>query len=304
MRVLPFQIPKPQKSALIYQVDKANRFYQHLHQHEEIQISMLLSGEGELIVGDTVNYFKPNDVFIIGSNIPHLFRNTAHEEEEAHMLTLFFTKESFGTGFFDLPEMQSFLPLLRKIESGLRISEYQVEIKSLFLQLASQSHFERFMTFLEIMKLASMSTAQPLSSFIYKKVYSDDEGVRMSNVMNYAITHFKEPITLKEISDLANMTPNAFCRYFKRRTRKTFFQFLLEIRLETAARLLKNQPDLSVVSVSEASGFTNLSHFNRKFRALKGATPTQFRRGRLNKHEDLRVKNKYRTRYAMVNKKP
>jgi len=281
VKVLPFQIPKPEKSALIYQVDRATQFYQHLHQHEEIQISIVISGEGELIVGDTVNYFKADDVFIIGSNIPHLFRNTLNEDQEAHMLTLFFTKQSFGSSFFDLPETQSLLPLLRKIESGSRILEHAEKIKSLFLQLADQSHFERFMTFLEVMRLASTSKSQPLSSFIHQKVYSDNEGVRMSNVMNYAITHFKEPIALEEIAALANMTPNAFCRYFKRRTRKTFFQFLLEIRLDAAARLLKNQPDLSVMATSEASGFNNLSHFNRKFREYKGMTPTQFRKEHL-----------------------
>lgn len=279
MKVLPFQIPKPEKSALIYQVDQAYQFYQHLHQHEEIQISILLEGEGELIVGDTVNYFKPNDIFIIGSNIPHLFRNNPIEGKEAHMLTMFFTKESFGASFFDLPEMQSLQPLLRKMESGLRILEHLPEMKSLFLRLADQPHFERFMTFLEIMKMASISKSEPLSSFIYQKVYSDDEGERMSKVMNHAITHFREPITLKEISDLANMTPNAFCRYFKKRTRKTFFQFLLEIRLEAAARLLKNETDMSIIAVSEASGFNNLSNFNRKFKEYKKVTPSAFRKG-------------------------
>ncbi len=277
MKVLPFQIPKPEKSALIYQVDKTPQFYQHLHQHEEIQISILLAGEGELIVGDTVNYFKPNDVFIIGSNIPHLFRNNPIEGEEAHMLTLFFTKDSFGASFFELPEMQSMQPLMRKMNSGLQVQEYTEAIKILFLQLAEQSHFERLITFLEIMKLSAKSRTTPLSSFVYQKVYSDDEGERMSKVMNYAISNYQKPITLQQISDLANMTPNAFCRYFKRRTRKTFFQFLLEIRLEAACRLLKNQPEMNVVSISEASGFNNLSNFNRKFREFRGMTPTEFR---------------------------
>ena len=278
MKVLPFQIPKPEKSALIYQVDKAAQFYPHLHQHEEIQISIVLAGEGELIVGDTVNYFKPNDVFIVGSNIPHLFRNNPVEGQEAHMLTLFFTKSSFGDSFFDLPEMEYLQPLLRKLESGVQVQEKVSGIKSLFLELHGQSHFERMISFLEILKLAASSKTSSLSSFVYQKVYSDDEGERMSKVMNHAISNYQNPITLQEIADLANMTPNAFCRYFKRRTRKTFFQFLLEIRLEAACRMLKNNPEMSIVAVSEASGFNNLSNFDRKFREMKGMTPTRYRR--------------------------
>lgn len=279
MKVLPFQIPKPEARGLIYQEDKAPMFYPHLHQHEEIQISLILSGEGELIVGDTVSFFKPNDVFIIGSNIPHLFRNKISEDRDAHMLSLFFTRHSFGRSFFDLAEMKSLQSLLRNLENGVQLLSHQNAIKLLFLQLANQTDFERFQSFLAVLQLASKSEVVPLSSFIYQKLYSDDEGERMSKVMNHAITHFRDPITLQQVSELANMTPNAFCRYFKRRTRKTFFQFLLEIRLENAARLLKTKPDMSVVGVSEASGFTNLSNFNRKFREMKGVTPTQFRKG-------------------------
>lgn len=278
MKVLPFQIPKPEKSALIYQVDKAPMFYHHLHQHEEVQISLILEGEGDLIVGDTVNHFKPDDLFVIGSNSPHLFRNNLAEDKDAHMLTLFFTKDSFGQFFFDLLELQELQSVFRKIETGIKVEEYVHDIKSLFLKLESQSHLERLIAFLNILKYISTSKTKSLSSFIYEKVYTDDEGERMSKVMNYAIVHHQEDISLTVISNLANMTPNAFCRYFKRRTNKTFFQFLLEIRLDAACRLLQKNTDLSIAEVCVASGFNNLSNFNRKFKELKEMTPTQFRK--------------------------
>lgn len=278
MKVLPFQIPKPENSALIYQVDRAVQFYSSLHQHEEIQISILLSGEGDLVVGDSINHFKPNDIFVIGSNVPHLFRNKPIEHEEAHMLTLFFTQESFGKLFFDLLELKSLKTVFRKMNSGIQITSGTEEIKALFLQLNAQSHLERFITFMTILKQISLCETRSLSSFIYNKVYSDDEGERMSRVMNYAIENYQRTITLAEISDLATMTPNAFCRYFKQRTNKTFFQFLLEIRLEAACRLLHKLPDASISEVCDASGFRNTSNFNRKFKDYKEMTPTQFRK--------------------------
>jgi len=278
MKVLPFKIPKPENNALVYQVDKGNVLYNHLHQHEEIQISIILNGQGDLVVGDTINHFSKDDIFVIGSNIPHLFRSHEVENEEAHMLTLFFTKESFGKLFFDLLELQELEAFFRRINAGIQLETNKLPIKELFLDLENQSHLERFIGFLNILKLISNSETSSLSSFIYSKVYSDDEGERMSKVMNHAITNYSSDITLNTIADIANMTPNAFCRYFKQRTNKTFFQFLLEIRLESACRLLGQKKDMTVAEISDASGFKNISNFNRKFKEYKGTTPTAFRK--------------------------
>lgn len=279
MKVLPFKIAKPENNALIYQVDRGEHLYNRLHQHEEIQISIILKGEGDLVVGDTINRYHENSIVVIGSNVPHLFRTEQEYEGESHMLTLFFTKESFGNFFFELIEMRELESVFKKIDAGLQLKDHIEEIKSIFLQLEHESHLERFISFLKILKYISQAKTKSLSSFIYSRVYSDDEGERMSNVMNYAISNFNKEITLDEVSNIANMTPNAFCRYFKQRTNKTFFQFLLEIRLEHASRLLLKTKDIHVSEVSDASGFKNISNFNRKFKEFKGRTPTAFRKG-------------------------
>lgn len=278
MKVLPFKIAKPENNALIYQVDKGQQLYNQLHQHEEIQISIILKGEGDLVVGDTINRYGKEDIVVIGSNVPHLFRSDVSTFDESLMLTLFFTKESFGKVFFDLIELRELETFFKKINSGIRLENHIEEIKELFLSLENQSQLERFISFLTILNHISNAKTKSLSSFIYSKVYSDDEGERMSNVMNHAISNFNKNITLNEVSDLANMTPNAFCRYFKQRTNKTFFQFLLEIRLEYACRLLIKEKDMTVSEISDASGFKNISNFNRKFKEFKGITPTTFKK--------------------------
>lgn len=278
MKVLPFKIPKPENNALIYQVDQGERFYDRLHQHQEIQISIILNGEGDMVIGDTISRFKKDDIVIIGSNVPHLFRSDISSGIESHMLTLFFTKESFGSFFFDLIELRELDSFFNRINSGIQLESKIEEVKDLFLQLGEVSHLERFILFLTILNHISKAKTKPLSSFIYRKVYTDDEGERMSNVMNHAISKFDQEITLDEIAGIANMTPNAFCRYFKQRTNKTFFQFLLEIRLEHACRLLSKHRDMTVSEISDSSGFKNISNFNRKFKQYKGTTPTSFRR--------------------------
>ena len=106
MKVLPFQIPKPTNDALIYQEDREIAFYDQLHQHEEIQLSYIVNGEGTLLVGDTISSYKSGDIFAIGSNLPHVFQSDSNLAEESVMLTLFFTKKSFGDDFFELEELK------------------------------------------------------------------------------------------------------------------------------------------------------------------------------------------------------
>ena len=95
---------------------------------------------------------------------------------------------------------------------------------------------------------------------------------------------FAEDVSLAEVSALANMTPNAFCRYFKQRTNKTFFRFLTEIRINNAAQLLQANKDLSIAEAAYQSGFKNLSNFNRKFKEIKSLTPSEYRKSLHDSH--------------------
>lgn len=278
MKVLPFKIPKPENTAMIFQIDRGKQLYDRLHQHEEIQISIVLSGEGDLVVGDTIHRYQPDDVLVIGGNTPHLFRSDERSGIECHMLTVFFTRESFGKVFFDLRELRELESFFKQVQSGMQLENRIEEVKALFLRLNEATKLEQFILFLEILKEISLAKTKPLAAFIYQRMYTDNEGERMSNVMNHAISNFNQDITLHEISDIANMTPNAFCRYFKQRTNKTFFQFLQEVRLEHACRLLQKHRDMTVAEICDASGFKNISNFNRKFKEYKGMTPTKFRK--------------------------
>jgi AraC-like DNA-binding protein len=153
-----------------------------------------------------------------------------------------------------------------------------VVLKNLFLKFKRVSKFEQIITFFEILRLISMSKAIQLSSFVYQKRYSINEGKRMSAVWEYTINHFHEAISLPQIADVASMSTNSFCKYFKQRTNKTYFQFLTELRIEHACKLLNKNKDLAVGEIAKLSGFTNISNFNRKFKLLKNTSPLQFRK--------------------------
>ena len=113
MKVLPFKIPKPENVTLYVQHYKGESFYEKLHQHKEIQISVVLKGEGTYIIGDCVGDFKQHDIFVLGENLPHVFKRDALFEHETEMVSLFFSKNSFGESFFELPEFEYFKKFLR-----------------------------------------------------------------------------------------------------------------------------------------------------------------------------------------------
>lgn len=277
MKVLPFKIPKPEKEALIYQEDTGVFFYDQLHQHEEIQISYIVEGRGTLIIGDSINDFKEDDIFVIGENIPHVFRTDRNYSSSSKMLTLFFTKNSFGKDFFSLTDMSNVDDFFKKSEYGMKVLSKKEKITLLFLKLGKQNKIQRISSLLKILNYIIFAETSPLSSFVNRKKYTEDEGRRMNDVFEYAISSFNESITLEEVAEKANMTKNAFCRYFKKRTNKTFFQFLIEIRIENACKMLHHNKDLSISTISELSGFQDIANFNRKFKELKGISPSQFR---------------------------
>ncbi|MBC8756387.1 helix-turn-helix transcriptional regulator [Kordia sp. YSTF-M3] len=278
MKVLPFKIPKSEDAILIVQEDRGRTFYEKLHQHEEIQLSYIVAGKGTFIVGDTIRDFQSDDVLLFGSTIPHVLKSDLSTEQESYMITVFFTHDSFGEQFFDLPKLQEANRLLNDASFGIKFKENQAILKPLFEAILLQKTIKRFATFFEMLAIVTESKYETVSSFINTKNYTDDEGKRMSAVFEFVMNHFDQKIVLEEIATIANMTPNAFCKYFKQRTNKTFFKFLTEVRIENACKFLSNQQQVSIADVAYNCGFFNISNFNRKFKEIKGVTPTEFRK--------------------------
>ncbi|SNR80696.1 AraC family transcriptional regulator [Lutibacter flavus] len=278
MKVLPFKIPKPENITLYVQHYKGENFYEKLHQHKEIQISVVLKGEGTYIIGDCVGDFKENDIFVLGENLPHVFKRDISFENDTEMVSLFFSKNSYGDNFFDLPEFEQFDHFFNNSILGYKVLSNKDEIAQILSKIQLSSKYNQFTSFLEVLKLISEADKRKLSSLINLKKYAGDEGKRMSDIFQYTMNNFQKEVTLHDVANIANMTPNAFCRYFKQRTNKTFVHFLIDIRIGNACKLLAKKNDLSITEVSYKSGFNNLANFNRKFKALKGITPSEYKK--------------------------
>jgi len=284
MKILPFKIPKTSQESFRLQEDKETHFYDHLHQHPEIQLTLILSSEGKVIVGDFIGTFKPGDIFLIGPNLPHVFRNdsryyTEPGEGQAHSLSVFFEWQSFGEKFLSLPELANLQDFSKLSDRGLLIQEpVKSRVSQLIRQLFRKNGMDRLIVLLKILNILSTErNMEPLASAGVYSAFDEQDGKKLADIYRFTMNEFHRKITLDEVASIAHMTRNSFCRYFKKRTRKSYIDFLTEIRIGHARNLLQHA-DLSISQISLEVGFNNLSNFNRKFREVCSITPTDFRK--------------------------
>lgn len=276
MKVLPFSIPKPENANLVFQEDIGEKFYDKLHQHQEIQLSCILQGEGSFFIGDSLGSFQKGDIFMIGEHVPHVF-SSEPQKDKAHMISLFFTQQSYGRQFFDSAELSGLKKVFKSCERGFKVNSNHSRLKDLLLEMREKSPVGRVIGLLQILEILSKSRTQILSSPVNSRKYGEEEGKRMRDIMEYTFQNFDRKLGIAEVAAVANMTPNAFCRYFKQRTKKTYIAFLLEIRVGHACKLLHRNREMNIAEIAFRSGFNNLTNFNRKFKSIKGLTPTAYR---------------------------
>ncbi|MEO7992207.1 MAG: helix-turn-helix domain-containing protein [Chryseolinea sp.] len=283
MKILPFKIPKTTQESFRLQEDHVPHFYDYLHQHPEIQLTLILHSEGKVIAGDYIGTFKPGDVFLIGPNLPHVFRNDAQyydpsNKVQAHSVSVYFEWQSFGERFLSMPELKGLLEFNKLSERGVFVKEpVRNRIAHLIKQLFRTSDMDRLIVLLKILNiLSNTKDIYPLASSGIYNEFDEIDGKKLADVYRFTMSEYHRKIQLDEVAAVANMTINSFCRYFKKRTRKSYIDFLTEIRIGQARKLLQEK-DLSISQICYEVGFNNLSNFNRKFREVCSITPTEFK---------------------------
>ncbi|MDX5481742.1 MAG: AraC family transcriptional regulator [Hymenobacteraceae bacterium] len=284
MKVIPFKIPKPSKELIRYQVDCQPYFYDKLHQHPEVQLSCILEGEGKLIVGDYIGRFGPGDIFLLGQNVPHVFRSDEvyyqpGEEKQSHSIIVFFDLRAFGRDFWASEELQEVKEFFEQLNGCYRVNV--VEQDNFIEQVQQLQHkrkLEKVVGALQLVDaLMRQATLQRLNLADQMHNLSEREGKRMEQVVQFLVEESHRQLTLEEVASVANMSREAFCRFFKDRTRKTLVTFLNELRVSNACQALLHS-DQTIASIAFTCGFANLSHFNRVFSKTTGITPREFRR--------------------------
>lgn len=253
------------------------------HFHPQYQLFLVEEGTGTRFIGDSIKPFGPGDLVFLGPNLPHLWRSDqAYFNRQSALTTrgtvIYFTKDFLGNDFFDRQEMAPLRQLLDQSRQGLEwTGPTRSRTAAAMHQLASQPvGFDRVMILLTLLNELSRATDfRYLTSPGYTNTVKPTETDRMQLVHDYVLDHFPDDLSLDTIADLAGMTSPAFCRYFKTRANKTFSEFVSEVRIGHACKLLMDGK-LTITQISFDSGFRTLSNFNRQFKDITGQTPSAY----------------------------
>ena len=282
MKTLTFKIPNSKDDSFRVQNDILPYFYDKLHQHHELQITYIIKGSGTLMLEDYIGAFYPGNVYVIGSYVSHVLRSEAYDndkDDNVHSISLFFDPDFLGHSFLNLPELHKFNNFIKKSYKGLEINQpVASRISVLMYELNQKKEFERLIIMLKILSILSDSdNYKVLSKALPVESLSKNSDERLNEIFNFTIKHFPDDIRLKQVAGIANMTVSAFCKYFKLHTGKTYIEFLNEIRISNACKMLREDKK-SIEIVAFDTGFKNLSNFNRQFKQINRITPSEFRR--------------------------
>lgn len=284
-KIISFQVPKSQKEFVRFQEDRGRYFYDKLHQHPQLQLTVILEGKGQFLSGDYVGRFQPGEVFFLGENAPHVFRSDPEFfDQDTHLSsagnTIFFDFAAFGKAIEEVDELQS-LKKFREYE-GLcfqvlgKTAETAKKAMEEFSRSEGLVRFQLAVQILSILDQAKEELVQ-LNAPVLLGGLSEKDGSRMNRVMQFLLENRFQKITLEQAASTANLSKEAFCRFFKLRTRKTFTQYVIQLRINEAQKLLQ-ETDLGISEIAFQVGFENLSYFNRSFKSIVGVSPREFRK--------------------------
>ena len=283
MKILQTEIT-PAHNSYITVIERDDQYFKSpFHFHPEIELVYIRESYGKRVIGDKIEPFCAGDLVLVGSNLPHVWLSDEyfHQEtakERAKSVVLYFNKEIFGEGFYNLREVEKINTLFRNAQRGLKITGATHDtIIAIIEKLVSKTGFERVLGLLEILHVLSIAgDLEFINSDTYSGVVYNKDSDRLADVFKYINTSFGSDITLNDVAKKANLTPQSFCRLFKKRMDKHFMEYLNEVRISHACRYLMDT-DCSISEIAYMSGFKTVSNFNKVFKENTGYCPTSYR---------------------------
>ncbi|WP_344976484.1 AraC family transcriptional regulator [Compostibacter hankyongensis] len=281
------KVPAQIQASFSIRHDIVPNFGRIWHYHPELELHYTIKGEGVRFIGDKISNFSAGEIILLGENLPHTwhckeeyFQEGSSRDVEA--VVLHFLPNCMGDDFLQLPEAHLLPRLYEKAKKGMLIlNETRERLSQLLLLATKAENLDRIVALISILKILSETrdyqTVSPAYTFYPS---GEQETERLNAVYNYTLSHYNKVITLDEIAAISNLTVTSFCRYFKLMTRKTYYDFLTEIRINHACRFLIEDKH-SIAQISDRCGFYNIPNFYRQFKKVTGVTPMTYKRNYL-----------------------
>jgi AraC-like DNA-binding protein len=282
-------IARSQKSFVVKRIVRPY-FSADFHFHEECQLVYILSGSGIRIIGHSIERFEKGDLTFIGSNVPHVWYSESGSDQiysEAESLALYINSSLVCEQLSLLIDVKEIQQFFIEAERGIKIEGKKKELISTILaQMTEQRNLTLLGSFVNILDhLRDPSDAVWLNAANPISTYSAQPPGRIPKLMEYIHQNFKEQITLEKAASVAGLQLHAFCRFFKSLTNRTFSEFLNDVRIGFACKLLQ-ESELSITQIALECGYVNISYFNRCFKKINDITPKEYRQLLTNRNQD------------------
>ena len=254
------------------------------HYHPEIELLYCIKGKGTNFIGNSIRNIEEGEILLFGKNLPHTRQRDmeyyeVNSQDSPESIVIQFREDFLGADFFQLKDFHPIGDLLNRALRGLKfignIKEITCEALKKIRNLRGTASTLMLLSILDA--LAKSDEFIYLNAAHYASNAHEKSSQKINRVYHYTIEHFRRRILLQDVASLTNHSPAAFCRYFKTRTRKSYFQYLTEIRVGFACELLR-EGNLDVGEVCLNSGFNNLSNFHKQFKKIVKSTPSEYQK--------------------------
>ncbi len=253
------------------------------HSHPEVELVYVKESHGKRIIGDKIEPFEAGDMVFIGSNLPHVWLNDESFYKEdtgirARSSVLYFNKSIFSSVFYTMSETQKIHDFFARAERGIKIEGKTREIIASKLDaMVHKKDLERIIALLDILHVLSISTdTSYITSEGYAQPVKSANSDRLADVYKYVQANFKEDISLQTVSTIAHLTPQSFCRLFRKRTNRNFVEYLNQVRISNACKYLL-ETDWTISQIAYNCGYKTVSNFNKIFKDATGLNPKAYR---------------------------
>lgn len=245
------------------------------HYHPEYELTCIIKGNGYRIVGNSYEQFVEGDLVLLGTNLPHTWSNKLNESSHSEAVVIQFSKE-FISPFIGLNEGHLIKNMLEASARGMRF-EADETFGLKMIELTECQGIERIIKLISLLDDLSQKTADIIAPNTFHNIVSKKSEMRINTVCVHIQNNFYNNLSLKEVADLISLTESNFCKFFKKATGTTYSNYLNEIRINEASRMLV-QTDKTISQICFDCGFETLSYFNRVFLKKKAITPSYYKK--------------------------
>lgn len=251
-----------------------------IHSHKNFELNYITSGTGRRIVGDHISGFETGDLVLLSPDIPHCWELLDSEPNtKATCVVTHFSENIISSDFFKMPELDKVVNLLKQANRGIQFrAKDDTEIRSILLEMSQSEGLEYYIGLLKIFNnLIQIEDRDKLSNPLNRSSVFSKNAEKINKIYEYVFQNIQEGINLEEASSVLNMAPSSFCRFFKKKTNLTFMEYVKNVRVGIAAKLLA-ETDKQITQICFESGYNNLANFNHYFKANMGKTPSDYRK--------------------------